>query len=158
MGKRNVLMLLKKMFHNLVTRKEARVSFNQVFEHFQDLLEDHQRAMEIIADLGEKSGGDYIFDRKYLSDAIQDLQHLMLRMSKGLNFISSDRYLTLYSAIERVFSPISADLRGRLTVADAPYVISLRDAPLDTPELIGGKASTLAEIRGRLNIRVPTAL
>ena len=111
--------------------------------------------MSIIADLGEKSGGDYIFDRQYLLASVHDLQDLLLRMCKGMNFMSSDGYLPLYSAIDRVFMPVQAELRGRLGIVDAPYAIMLRACPLDTPELVGGKASTLAEIACRLNILVP---
>lgn len=146
---------LKDRLKRLLTGKKDLVSFPQVFEQFQEMLGDHQRAMELIADLGEKSGGDYIFDRKYLSDAAHELRDLLLRMVKGLNLIASDRYYDLYSTLDRIFLPMGAELRGRLSVADAPYVVPLRDAPRDTPELIGGKADTLAEIITRLDIPVP---
>jgi len=111
--------------------------------------------MEIIADLGEKSGGDYIFDRKYLFDVVRELQDLLLRMVKALNLIASDRFYELYSTLDRVFLPMEGDLRGRLSLPEAPYVVSLRDAPPDNPELIGGKASLLSEIIHRMNIPVP---
>ena len=98
--------LLRKTIKRLVSRKRERVAFQQVFEQFQVLLQNHQKAMELIADLGEKSGGDYIFDRKYLVDSIAELQDLLLRMVKGLNLISSDRYYELYPTLDRVFFPI----------------------------------------------------
>jgi pyruvate,water dikinase len=150
-----VIRRIKEILGRLVPRREEPISFFQVFEHFQELLQDHQNAMEIIADLGEKSGGDFIFDRKYLEDAVQTLQHRLLRMVKGLNFISADGYLGLYSALDRIFLPIEAELRGRLSISDAPYVTPLKEAPLDVPELIGGKAATLAEIISRLHLPVP---
>lgn len=146
---------LKNLFKGVFAGKSGSVSFPQLFEQFQEMLNDHQRAMEIIADLGEKSGGDYIFDRKYLNDTAHELRDLLLRMVKGLNLISSDRYYDLYSALDRVFIPLGAELRGRLSVADAPYVVPLADAPADTPELTGGKANTLTEIITRLNIPIP---
>jgi pyruvate,water dikinase len=127
-----------------------------VFEQFQVLLQNHQKAMELIADLGEKSGGDYIFDRKYLVDSIAELQDLLLRMVKGLNLISSDRYYELYPTLDRVFFPIEMELRGRLALSNAPYVVSLTDMPLDTPELTGGKANALGEIMHKLGIPAPS--
>ena len=127
-----------------------------MFEQFQVLLDNHQKAMELIADLGEKSGGDYIFDRKYLVDAIDELQDLLLRMIKGLNLISSDRYYELYSTLDRVFLPVEMELRGRLALSNDPYVIPLADMPLDMPELTGGKANALGEIMRRLGIHVPS--
>lgn len=146
---------IKEILGKLFSRGEDTIAFSQVFEHFQALLQDHQNAMEIIADLGEKSGGDFIFDRKYLEDAVQTLQHQLLRMVKGLNSISADGYLGLYSALDRIFLPIEAEMRGRLSISDAPYVTPLKEAPLDVPELIGGKAATLAEIILRLRLPVP---
>jgi len=131
------------------------ISFPQVFEQFQALLENHQKAMELIADLGEKSGGDYIFDRKYIFDVTHELQDLLLRMVKGLNLIASNRYNQLYRSLDRVFLPMESELRGRLVLSDAPYVIPLKDTPLDNPELTGGKANTLAEIIHKIRIPVP---
>ncbi len=147
--------VLKKIFHVLFTRRRELVAFPQIFDHFQELLQDHQKAMELMADLGEKSGGDYIFDRKYLHDSVGELQTLLLRMVKGLNLIASDRYLALYSALDRVFLPIESELQGRLRLTVAPYVVSLEHAPVDNPELTGGKANTLAEIIHRLHLPVP---
>lgn len=136
-------------------RREA-VGFQQIFEQFQNLLENHQRSMELIADLGEKSGGDYIFDRKYLFDVCQNLQDLLLRMVKELNLIGEDRYYELYGALDRIFLPMEAELRGRLIKSDAPYVITLHDAPIDNPELTGGKANTLVEIINKIHLPAPS--
>jgi pyruvate,water dikinase len=146
---------IRHLLSSLFTRDATDVDLRLVFEQFQALLQNHQRAMDLIADLGEKSGGDYVFDRKYPADIVRELQDLCLRMVKGLNLIASHRYPQLYTALDRVFIPIEAELAGRLPLSDAPYVISLRDAPLDTPELTGGKANTLLEIIHRLGIPVP---
>lgn len=140
---------------HLLARGAMDVDLRLVFEQFQSLLQNHQRAMELIADLGEKSGGDYVFDRKYPADIVRELQDLCLRMVKELNLMASHRYPQLYTALDKVFVPIEAELSGRLPLSDAPYVVSLHDAPLDTPELTGGKANTLVEIIHRLGIPVP---
>jgi len=147
--------------HNLWNRLARRtpdlVAFPEIFEHFQALLQDHQRVMELIADLGEKSGGEYIFDRKYLTDTAEAIQNLLLRMVKGLNLITSNRYLDLFPAIDRIFIPLGAELRGRLILSkEMPLVISLGEAPPDRPELIGGKAAHLAVAIQNLHLPVPT--
>lgn len=138
-------------------RKPDLVAFPEIFEHFQALLQDHQRVMELIADLGEKSGGEYIFDRKYLIDTTEEIQTLLLRMVKGLNLITSNRYLDLFPAIDRIFIPLGAELRGRLILSkEMPLVLPLAEAPPDRPELIGGKAAHLAVILQNLHLPVPT--
>src|SRR4030042_1418092 len=106
--------------------------FPEIFEYFRELLVDNQRAMELIADLGEKSGGEYIFDRKYLLDVTGELHNLLLHLVKGLNLIGENRYLDLYPALDRLLLPLEAELRGRLRLSgELPYGIPLVDLPLD---------------------------
>jgi len=146
---------LKHLRDRVFTRDQEQIRFPQIFERFQNmLLRDHHRAMEIIADLGEKSGGDYVFDRKYLQDSVSDLRNVLLRMVKELNLIGSNRYMELYSTLDRVL-PTEPELSGQLTMWDAPYVVSLNEAPVDTPELTGGKANTLVEMMRRLQVPAP---
>jgi pyruvate, water dikinase len=145
---------------NLLTKKgrysQELIDFPGIFEHFQEILLNNQQAMEIITDLGEKTGGEYIFDQQYLADAVKRLQNSLLRLVKGLNLVADNRYTDLYQTLDRIFLPLEAELRGRLSLtAEAPLVCSLTDLPLDHPEMAGGKASNVAEIRRRLDIPVP---
>jgi pyruvate, water dikinase len=147
---------LKDLWHKIIKPKPHLVAFPEIFDHFQELLQDHQRVMELIADLGEKSGGEYIFDRKYLVDTVAEIQNLLLHMVQGLNLITANRFLDLYSALDRIFIPMEAELRGRLSLSrEMPLVINLKGAPLDRPELLGGKANNLAVITQNLQIPVP---
>ncbi len=146
--------------HNLWKRikrpKQSLVAFPGVFERFQELLQNHQQVMELIADLGEKSGGEYIFDRKYLADTVEEMHTLLLHMVQGLNLITASRYLELHPALDRIFVPLESELRGRLSLAgEMPLVASLAEAPLDRPELTGGKANNLAVIIQNLQLPVP---
>jgi len=147
---------LQNLWQRLFKPPRQLVAFPEVFEHFQNLLQDHQQIMEIIADLGQKSGGDYVFDRKYLLDTVNELHSLLLRLVKGLNLISGNRYVELYAALDRILLPMEAELRGRLTLPEEwPYVVRFKEAPLDLPELVGGKAEALMEISQRLHLPVP---
>jgi pyruvate,water dikinase len=151
-----VIRPLKELWGRLFHPKPEPVSFTEIFDHFQELLRDHQQAMELIADLGEKSGGEYIFDRKYLVDLTGRLKTLLLRMVNGLNLITPRRYVELYATLDRIFLPLDAELRGRLSLsAEMPYVVPLTELPLDRPELTGGKANTLGRIIQSLHLPVP---
>src|SRR3989339_295733 len=116
--------------HNLWKRikrpKQGLVAFPEIFEHFQELLQNHQQVMELIADLGEKSGGEYIFDRKYLADTVEEMHTRLLHMVQGLNLITSNRFLELHPALDRIFVPLESELRGRLSLSgEMPLVVSL---------------------------------
>ncbi|MGQ9653124.1 MAG: PEP/pyruvate-binding domain-containing protein [Thermodesulfobacteriota bacterium] len=128
----------------------------ELFEHFQGLLQDHQQLMVTIADLGEKSGGEYIFDRKYLDDTVDRLRGDLLRLVERLNLLTNNKYMALYGSVDRILLQIEAELRGRLALSDEmPLAVSLDALPLDRPELVGGKANALALIRQSLGLKVP---
>lgn len=150
---------LQDLWHKVVkpkTNRVALVAFTEVFEQFRELLQDHQRVMELIADLGEKSGGEYIFDHKYLNDTTEEMQRLILRLVKELNLICSNRYLELYTTSDRIFIPMEAELRGRLSLSlEMPYGLALSEATLDRPELTGGKGNALSIIMQNLSLPVP---
>ncbi len=132
------------------------MSFPELFESFQRLLQDHQKVMEIIADLGEKSGGDYVFDRQYLNDSVANLRTMLTRLVTGLNLISANRYVDLYATLERILLPLEAEVRGRLNITEEmPFVVALKEAPLDHPDLVGGKAGNLMSISRQLDLPVP---
>ena len=121
---------LRNLWHKLTNKPQEMVSFPELFESFQRLLQDHQKVMEIIADLGEKSGGDYVFDRQYLNDSVAKLRTMLTRLVTGLNLISANRYVELYASLERILLPLEAEVRGRLNITEEmPFVVALKEAP-----------------------------
>ena len=148
--------IFRALWNRFKKSRESPVEFSQIFDRFQGVLQNHQRVMELIADLGEKCGGEYIFDRKYLVDVVKELHSLLLHMVQELNFISSNKYLALYHTLDRIISQLEAELRGRLSFdQNTPFAVTLEDSPLDRPELIGGKANVLAIISRNLKLPIP---
>ena len=44
------------------------------YERFQHLISGNNKVLELIADAGEKSGGDYLFDNHYLEWLAKELE------------------------------------------------------------------------------------
>ena len=42
--------------------------FSDLFVRFHQVLEENTKAMEIIMEMEDKLGGEYVFDRKFLED------------------------------------------------------------------------------------------
>ena len=142
--------------HNLWKRikrpKPNLVAFPEIFEHFQELLQDHQQVMELIADLGEKSGGEYIFDRKYLADTIDEMHNLIAAYGQGTE---SHHLQPLSGALPHsgpdFYSPgVGAAGAAEPVPGDAATWSPCQRRPLDRPELTGGKANNLAVIMQNL--------
>ena len=54
-------------------RNEQSITFALLFKKFKSILERNNRILELMADMGDKLGGEYIFDRKYIEDACSEL-------------------------------------------------------------------------------------
>lgn len=137
-------------------RRNLSIPFSDIFFKFQEILKGNQRALEIIADLGEKSGGEFIFDRQYLSNSVATLSEVVHKMVNNLNILSGNRYIDLFNVLDRLNKATESELKGRLNIQkDMPYVIPFQDLRPDYPELVGGKVNTLGEMRGLLKLSVP---
>jgi pyruvate,water dikinase len=146
----------KRIWKGLFGGKAEETGLVEMVEHFQELLDDHQSLMELMADLGEKSGGEYVFDRKYIEDSMGRMRGLLLRLAENLNLIGRNRYVGLYAVVDRILLQLEGDLRGRVALSeDMPLVVPLSESPTDHPELTGGKAEALACILQRLRFPVP---
>jgi hypothetical protein len=60
------------------------LSFREVFDRFREVLDNNNRALEIIADMGEKLGGGYLFDVNYIKDTYSGLSAVQAR---GFSFM-----------------------------------------------------------------------
>ena len=53
------------------------VSFNMFFETFQKTLALNNEALAVIAEMGDKLSGDYIFDSRYIQSACAKISELV---------------------------------------------------------------------------------
>ena len=58
---------------NGARRKHVSLPFKDLFVRFHQVLEENTKAMEIITEMEDKLGGEYVFDRKFLGDTSQCL-------------------------------------------------------------------------------------
>ena len=49
--------------------------WQDLFKLFKEIIDSNNRALDIITDLGEKLGGDYLFDIIYIKSAYHKLGH-----------------------------------------------------------------------------------
>ena len=131
-------------------REEDLASFRALFEKFRDLLECNNRVLELIADMGEKLSGDYVFDTRYIEGTLAELDDLVYRMVIDLNAITGHRYLSLAAVFERLRDRLHADLQPGHQPRRKDWILPLAESDLDRVELVGGKMGTLGEIHSKL--------
>jgi pyruvate,water dikinase len=124
------------------------------YERFQHLLEGNNRVLELIADAGEKLGGDHLFDRSYLDALASELESAVSAVVYDLNAMTDDRYPDLVDAFERINDRVRRVFVPG-TVAQSDLVIPVEGLDLDETEVVGAKMATLGELRTRLDLPVP---
>ncbi len=141
--------------HRLFSGKSSALSFPRLFEHFQSLIAENNRALEIMADMGEKQGGEFVFDRKYITTSIAAITESVYRMIYHLDCMAPKQFHGLFPIYNRIRRDLESELSGQLVIPEGDYVISCNviDDTLET--LVGGKNAHLGIAANILGLTIP---
>lgn len=125
-----------------------------VFSQFREVLKANNQALEIIADMGEKLSGEYLFDLRYVEATVEEMIAAMRRAIGAINTLTQDQCATLHD----VFASMEARVRAILTKRDdreGPPLLWLAEVETRHWPLVGGKAAHLSELLNNPKVRVP---
>jgi pyruvate,water dikinase len=127
--------------------------FHTLFNIFQVVLESNNRALEIITDMGEKLGGDYLFDIHYVKEAYSKLSASLSVSIRNFDLLTRRRY-SLHEVYERV------DKQIRNTIYDLPLtsgkrIVFYEDLTWDMRCEVGGKNAGISDLKNVLKVDVP---
>ncbi|NIA04649.1 MAG: hypothetical protein GWP11_01610 [Proteobacteria bacterium] len=132
------------------------VELSVLFARFQAVLAAKNRALEIITDMGEKLGGDYLFDINYTQSAYASLFEAMEESIRAFAKLTDNRYPELAEVLARIDG-----LVRRMLTSDGPgsdkLVLFHGDITWDLAGEVGGKNYQLAVLHNELKLRVPPA-
>jgi pyruvate,water dikinase len=124
-------------------------------EEFRELVDKNNQVLDLIADAGEKLGGEYIFDIQYLRTLARELESAVRGVIDTLNAITGNRYPQLLDTVETIQNQIQGVLESRDVVPKADFVISMDQAAEELSDTVGEKMARLGEIRKTLCCRIP---
>jgi pyruvate, water dikinase len=136
-------------------KKKRPFSIQELFRKFQELLNNNGRALELIADMGEKMSGDYLFDKHYIESVVMELEDVIYRIVYDLNVITHKQYLELFDALEESKKEIHEELNSRFTVPKGDYIYPLDSLHKELSDYAGEKMATLGELKNKLGLSVP---
>lgn len=136
-------------------KNEEEVSLQFLFQTFRELLEYNNQALDLIADMGEKLGGDYLFDQQYVEQVVTELEEVVYKIIYNLNLMTPKKYLALFEVFEKAKMEIHGELDSRFTLPKGEYVYPLQALTKEMSDLVGEKMATLGELQNRLGLRVP---
>lgn len=153
---------MKKIIKNIMNlfprsqEKADAVPFPVLFSSFQEILAINNKVLELIADINDKLGGNYIFDRRYIDTTCQSISDMVLKLVHGLETIAPKKYTALYDAYRRIAAEIEKNLSGgRAYCLIGDLVVPYSAIDHDATEAVGGKNANLAELNNFLGITIP---
>lgn len=136
-------------------KKTERIPFSELFVRFQNIIRRNNAAMERIADMGGKAGGEFLFDKKYLSDCVEELEELVRKNAYDLNFMVNNKYLAIYDVIENLSNKLKIESSGKIVLNQKKTIFFLDEIDEHMQDALGYKAFNLSRIIKYTNARVP---
>ncbi|HTG00343.1 MAG TPA: PEP/pyruvate-binding domain-containing protein [Nitrospirota bacterium] len=136
------------------TKPRDTAPVRSAFDLFGKVLESNNKALETIADMGDKLGGGYLFDAIYLRDAYGRLREDVRHSMAIFRDLTHNRYPQLDDSYERIDGLIARVLDDKPSLSDE-CVIPLDSISWGSGQGAGGKMGPIAEVRNRLRMEVP---
>jgi len=130
--------------------------FRQRFENYQEILTENRDALELMAELQQKLGGNYLFDRNYLITITSRLENNVSKIIQQLNLLADQRYEPLNEVLEKIKRLIKTELFQTRIIQKYPLTIPFREINKDTFTAVGEKCANLGEIQNIIGVPVPS--
>jgi len=150
-----VVALGKKILRDTFTA--GHVTFKEMFSRFRQVLENHNRALEIIADMGDKLGGDYIFDINYIRNSYAGLYATLTESLASFDVLTQHEYPRLKDALDRIDKEIRLLVYKNGESAQREFVLPYSALTGSMAHEVGGKNANLAELKNNVVPDIPDA-
>ncbi len=147
--------LLDRFFHRIRQSDTIGVLSDRM-EAFRSLVEQNNKVLELIADAGDKLGGEFIFDSQYLKTLATQLQQEVHGVVYDLAALTGNAYPELPQVFQRIQAELRDVLDARIAIPKTDYVVPIDRVVEELADAVGHKMSRLAEIRNRLNCSIPS--
>ena len=126
-----------------------------LFAKFQRIQKLNTKALEVMAEMDQALGGEYIFDRAFLESSVRELGKLAYQVVYSLNAMSRDRYVGLYDRYQSIKDVLNDILAGGLGPLGSSLALPYSVLGAEMEPLAGALNVCLAEARNRLDIMAP---
>jgi pyruvate,water dikinase len=148
-------------FINKIRQKKARKDeddkalFIHRYKAFRQVLKNNNEVLMAMADMQEKAGGAFVFDRAYIESSYQDVADGVKKIIENLNILGNDKYKYLNIPYEKADEVIRQRLAAKVTIPKTDYVLPLGKLGKEALTSAGGKLANLGELSNVLGLPVP---
>lgn len=140
-----------------VEKKEEKLkdSLKEKYLYFQNVLNNNNLVLSLMADLEEKLSGEYLFDLHYVKTTVNSITEGVDNIIKNLNALSDGKYKVLERVQREIHEKINRALSTKIEIPLTDYVIPLEALSRDSLTIAGGKIAHLAELKNFLGLPTP---
>jgi pyruvate,water dikinase len=131
------------------------VSFPELFAKFQAILDQNNRILDLVAGMGDKLGGEYIFDRHYIETATDELVSAVADFIADFCVLTQKTNKELVAVFETVLRELDEELTEGQIASAGKYVFPLQELRHDMSEQAGTKMANLGDVSNRLELSTP---
>ncbi|MBI5632616.1 MAG: hypothetical protein HZA15_03980 [Nitrospirae bacterium] len=147
---------LQSILNTFRGRKSRPLPFERLFELFRLVLAGNNKAIELITDMGDTLGGDYLFDITYIRRVYAGLSEAIRGSLMNFEELTLQRYSGLPASFTRIDRQIWRMICDQ-GPSDADPVLFYEDISWDMTSSVGGKNAHLAEVKNNLKLPIPEA-
>ena len=125
-----------------------------MFNNFRRILDRNNAVLERMADMERALGGEYIFDRTFLENAVRRIASDVHHVVYSLNALTGNGHVSLYDRYQDIRTILDDILSGNEQATSAVAVPLLGDVGWELEPLVGIDAVCLAELRRHAPERV----
>ena len=155
-----VLNLIKTLF----TKKQAkeaesaeqlRIAFKGRYHAFKLLLNANNRALDVMAEMGEALKGNWPFGMNFVRSRCTRVSTDVFQIVKNLNDLTPEKYKALFSRFKEIQMRINPFIRPKSFSLEGPFTIPMEQVDKSTTDQVGSKLANLGEIRKQFSVHVP---
>nr|WP_320009714.1 PEP/pyruvate-binding domain-containing protein [uncultured Desulfobulbus sp.] len=149
--------MFKALQHILAFHRPSQevLPFTVLFKKFQSILERNNQILELMADMGDKLGGEYIFDGHYIGAAAEKIGDQVFKLISDYSILNQHKNAELFLAFERIRYAIEEEIAGHPVTTRGDRILDIANIDYEQTELAGAKMTTLGAVQSRLELQVP---
>lgn len=133
----------------------VRSVIKEKYQAFQNLLAANNQVLELMADMEEKSSGEYLFDISYIKANTRLISYEVSKIIDSLNILSKDKYRQFRKIYMDIEQKIEKILEYKMEVPVSDLTIPIKNLTGETVGIAGGKITHLGEVKRVLNLPAP---
>lgn len=132
-----------------------RLAFRARYHNFKLLLNANNKALAIMAEIGEALRGTSPFGMTFIRSRCTAVSTSVFQIARNLNELAPGQYELLFERFKEIQKSINSHIQPRQTTMQGPKIIPLDRIDGTMADLVGGKLANLGEIGGRLSFKIP---